>query len=901
MNTENALPILTRTSMFALVLVLATLALPSRADRIDDDELPFQLAADLSTALKAKADRLWAEKNEQGLHFQRGSYSKKFKKIDDGTYQAMFVKDIASEDRMRTERYRVTLSGSGSKWEVTREELQGTYEKLIREVPGDETFHRFDSAEFSDEGMQASTGAGSLVIDYLLGEPHHILFTGKNLNFDYTPPVDLGYHQGQIWAILKQEHPENFAFRAEGMVLECDPDTCKKFLDHAFKGLRDATESELDKDLADYFNKALKDQREQRKDHPFQGFQLPLEPDRRFYNASIKRKDKDKWITMTYDNEDPWEVNIYVSDYGQVIGYPSEETRNSGIDPYEIEVRDDPDAKRYELTALQGTVEVGLEEAELLRGDVTFHIKLKRDAQEIPLNLGALRSAGSTDKATGIRVNALRDEDGEPLVFVRRGAYGGYVILNEKMPAGTEIVVRLDYETRGSIRKQTPSYAYVERGGWLPFVRYTDKIEQFDLTVIAPAKFKTLGIGTKVSETTNGDARTTVWTAKDVHFPTIIFGNYFEDSPGTKATKKDGTEIPVTIHVDRDSMTSWQIAPKNLRPLAEQAVNALNIYREIYGRDYPHGKLDIVNEPFNFIGAQAPDSIVYVGSGSFRSEAFLADIGVDMSSIADRLDSLVAHEVAHQWWGGIVGNANARHYWFIESLAEYSSALYMEILESDGWTKPEKARKVYLDQVERWRRQILKTDLMNSVQNCRVSWTGSDPQAAYLAMVYAKGPYAFHILRETFGDDKFLAFLKNLMTELAGQNIVTRDIQRVAEQSFGGNMEWFFDQWIRGTGIPEYSFNYSYRQTEDRSYIIEGNIEQQVVAGLNKYELKDVYYRGIVPITVLGKDRQEYPARVLVEGPDTPFAFKVPVKPVQITLNKYGEVLAHPVVDKTVR
>jgi aminopeptidase N len=168
-------------------------------------------------------------------------------------------------------------------------------------------------------------------------------------------------------------------------------------------------------------------------------------------------------------------------------------------------------------------------------------------------------------------------------------------------------------------------------------------------------------------------------------------------------------------------------------------------------------------------------------------------------------------------------------------------------------------------------------------------------------MVYAKGPYAFHILRETFGDEKLLAFLKNLMAELAGKNIVTRDIQRVAEQSFGGTMEWFFDQWVRGTGIPEYKISYDYRQAEDRSFIVEGNVTQRVVAGLKKHELKDVYYRGIVPITVLGKDGQEYPARVLVEGPDTKFAFKVPVKPTEITLNKYGEILAHPVLETSNR
>ena len=186
---------------------------------------------------------------------------------------------------------------------------------------------------------------------------------------------------------------------------------------------------------------------------------------------------------------------------------------------------------------------------------------------------------------------------------------------------------------------------------------------------------------------------------------------------------------------------------------------------------------------------------------------------------------------------------------------------------------------------------------MNSVQNCATGWLGEDSGAAYLAMVYAKGPYAFHILRETFGDEKMFAFLKNLTAELSGKNIVTRDIQRVAEQSFGGTMEWFFDQWIRGIGIPQYSFKYGYRRAEDKTYIVEGNVKQRVVAGLKKHVLDDVYYRGMVPVTVIGRDRQEYRKSILVEGAETQFVLKVPVEPMEITFNSHGEILAHPVLD----
>ena len=65
--------------------------------------------------------------------------------------------------------------------------------------------------------------------------------------------------------------------------------------------------------------------------------------------------------------------------------------------------------------------------------------------------------------------------------------------------------------------------------------------------------------------------------------------------------------------------------------------------------------------------------------------------------------------------------------------------------------------------------------------------------------------------------------------------------------------------------------------------------------GIN-FTLPGVIYRGIVPITVLGKDRAEYPAKIVVEGPETEFGFKVPEQPREVTLNKYGELLAYDVI-----
>jgi hypothetical protein len=75
--------------------------------------------------------------------------------------------------------------------------------------------------------------------------------------------------------------------------------------------------------------------------------------------------------------------------------------------------------------------------------------------------------------------------------------------------------------------------------------------------------------------------------------------------------------------------------------------------------------------------------------------------------------------------------------------------------------------------------------------------------------------------------------------------------------------------------------------------LVEGLIEQRVVMGSSRSHsvLDGKYYRGVVDLTVLAGG-EEYEARRVVEGPQTPFKLKVPDKPVEVSLNKNGETLA---------
>jgi hypothetical protein len=279
----------------------------------------------------------------------------------------------------------------------------------------------------------------------------------------------------------------------------------------------------------------------------------------------------------------------------------------------------------------------------------------------------------------------------------------------------------------------------------------------------------------------------------------------------------------------------------------------------------------------------------------------------DSTSISKFMESVVAHEVGHQWWGGLVAPSNWRNYWFVESLAEYMAALYVENLYAAK--DPKKGWQKYLDKVEGWRYSILKTDLMTSVQDSDSMWPGESRAAARTRLIYDYGPFAFHMLRMTFrdyqgasGDTKFFNFLRSLATQLAGQEIVTSDIQRVAEASLGGigpngdpyhvDLSWFFDQWIRGVGIPEFTLEVDTRQAEDGNYIVQGSIKQRILVGKDRVPLKGQAYRGLVLVKVdAGKEQFRVP--IALDGPETSFGFKVPLKPKRVTINDSNEMLAY--------
>jgi hypothetical protein len=878
---------------------------------IGADAVPPMVRQDIETVLKEKNRKLAEEKDRNGIGFKRGTYSKSLQRSDASTYTVAYVQDTLEaapgneSDQLRTERFELTVKRDrAGKWAIAKEEKKDDVVGLYRPYFGVPWIYKFDSFSFEREGLKVSATNGYAYASKLLDAFSGFKVFAADLNFEFTPP--LGTSQGDYYRVLDselaKEHPGDLVFKPESLSITCDPTTCTEFMTRVFGGLKPDTGA-MSK-MREALTADRSESEKNKHDNPFANLQPPADPDHRYWSFTFKRQGMNEHFAyLSYDNFEPWQVSFGADGYGTIFAYYSEDMRGK-INPSLLEKREDKNALDFDLKGIAGSVDLGLDDPTAMSGDVTFTLKIKRDLKLLPFFIARERRGAERGAAKEVEsfVNSIQDASGNELTWTRLSSLGGMVYFPKPIPAGSVVKLRLQFADHDAIYPINPSFFGLSRQGWLPFVRFADFIESFDLTVRTRDRFTVVGIGKKLSDRVAGGIRTTRWTAQEpVSFPTIIFGDYVSAVSKHIVKKSDGTPIPVTVYVDKVSTNSLDensdefrraaasgardIRGKQLGPIAVQAAVAIELYEQIFGVDYPYSKLDVVGDPLGSFYGQAPSSIVYLGFGVFRGEGTVAaGLFHGGTRITKFNKDVVAHETAHQWWGSVVVHANERNYWFIESLAEVSSAIYVE--RAFG-------RKRYDEKVAAWRQEALDNRSEASVQDGTVIWTGDTGREA-AANIYAKGSYVFHMLRCTFGDEKLLAFLKAMAQELQHKKIVTRDIQDIMEKVVGGNMDWFFDQWIRGVGIPQYALEFTSRRNEQGKWIVEGTIKQRVLYGKNREPMPGVFFRGVAPLTFVTPDGRELKSTksILVQGSETRFRVVVAQEPAQVFFNKDGEILA---------
>jgi aminopeptidase N len=328
---------------------------------------------------------------------------------------------------------------------------------------------------------------------------------------------------------------------------------------------------------------------------------------------------------------------------------------------------------------------------------------------------------------------------------------------------------------------------------WCPAIGYLEFRSPVHVTVTVPKGQFAIAAGTLQGQRDVAGGL----VAYEWDCPQNAMGVAVAAGPWQRLEGREGS-VPITVflwkkHADR---------AKSLLAVAQQAVRH---FTQLYG-EFPYGKLAVAEIPF-FPGGYSPSSMVLLGEVLFESA----------SPVKKMFDAIVAHEVAHQWWGNLVVPQGPGCGWLAEGFAEYSSLLYVRRVQGEKafrralWDA--KQQYHYLNQNPP-EEAIIDTDPFNQ-------------QGSYMGVVYSKGAYVLHMLRGVVGDKAFFDALKTFLDDHRFSTATIDEFIAECEKQSGQRLKWFFDEWLHRTGTIELVYDWTTQQASDGQWETVVTLDQK--------------------------------------------------------------------------
>ena len=311
---------------------------------------------------------------------------------------------------------------------------------------------------------------------------------------------------------------------------------------------------------------------------------------------------------------------------------------------------------------------------------------------------------------------------------------------------------------------------------WLPCNDTPSDKASLSFSVIAPAHYKVVSNGVLRAETLQGRKKKTVWE-ETIPLPTkimVIGAARFAVKEYT--TRKDSVSVSAWVY-PQDSTKGFH--DYGLAP------SILDFFSR-YIAAYPFKKLANVQSKTIFGGMENASAIFYAENsvtGDRRSE------------------DLIAHEIAHQWFGNMATEKSFAHLWLSEGFATYLTNIYLESrYGTDTLRKRMAADREQIIQFARTSRQ----PVVDST---------SEPMELLNANSYQKGSWVLHMLRAQTGDAVFRNIIREYYATFKNGNADSRDFETVAEKVSGQDLTPFFYTWLHLPGIPELKVEMQQGQT----------------------------------------------------------------------------------------
>lgn len=307
----------------------------------------------------------------------------------------------------------------------------------------------------------------------------------------------------------------------------------------------------------------------------------------------------------------------------------------------------------------------------------------------------------------------------------------------------------------------------------------SDKADSVDMIISTPSTFRVAANGKRISEAVNGANRLTIWQHRYPisSYQIAISAANFVQYPTT----------PTIVNIGGTNMELYNLLWNGTNTAAAQtALNRTGEMLSVFSNqfsDYPYKNEKYGHYTFGFGGGMEHNTFSGMGTGTY-------DAAGDWS--------VIAHELAHQWWGAAVTCGSWRDIWVNEGFARYSEILYLE-----GKTDPS------ITITASAQRRAYKTTSFN--YNAKPIYQADTSTMTVIfspsQYIYERGAMFISMLRKTVGDAKFFQALKNYQTDptLQHGNAFTDDVKRHMEAISGLDLTEMFTDWVYKTGHASYT------------------------------------------------------------------------------------------------
>jgi aminopeptidase N len=316
---------------------------------------------------------------------------------------------------------------------------------------------------------------------------------------------------------------------------------------------------------------------------------------------------------------------------------------------------------------------------------------------------------------------------------------------------------------------------------WFPCFDYPGQLATSEIRVRVAKPFSAISNGELIDTQQDGDYKIFHWYQKQVHpsyLMTLAVGDFAEIQDEWKGK-------PVTYYVEKGR-------EKDARRSMGKTPRMIEFFSEKYGYEYAFPKYaQVCVDDFIFGGMENT-------STTLLTDRCLLD---ERAALDNRnTESLVAHELAHQWFGDLVVIKHWSHAWIKEGMASYSEVMWTEHeygAEDAAYYRLLEARNYLAEDSSRYRRPIVTHVYREAIE-------------LYDRHLYEKGACVYHMIRAELGEDLFWQAIHTFVQDNAHKTVETVDLLRAIEKASGRNLLFLFDQYVYRGGHPDFKVAYAW-------------------------------------------------------------------------------------------